>query len=154
MILHESACLGELDGVKLSLSQNPTSINDFSADGFTALGLAAYFGHSQLVNWLLLQGANPSLPSANPLQVTPLHSACANSHFEITKLLIHHQADVNAKQQHGVTPLHSAAHNNDRDLVQFLIDKGADLQAKMDNGKTPKDLARESGCSDLFENLE
>lgn len=151
--LHESACIGEWDGVKNTFSKNPELINSFSADGFTALGLAAYFGYGELVKWLLSQGANPNIPSTNPFRVTPLHSACAVPNFEIAELLIQNKAEVNARQKKGVTPLHSAAHNGHRDLVRLLIENGADIEAKMDNGKNPKDLAEESGFPGLFENL-
>lgn len=151
--LQESASIGDEDGIKAFLSKNPESIDLFSADGFTALGLAAYFGHFEIVKVLLRHGADPNIPSNNSFQVTPLHSACAISHYEIAKLLIQNKADVNAKQQKGVTPLHSAAHNGHRDLVRLLIENGADPYAKMDDGKSPLDMARENGFADLFENL-
>ncbi|MFC3417692.1 ankyrin repeat domain-containing protein [Algoriphagus hitonicola] len=154
LTLHESACIGELDGIKNTLSKNPELINDFSADGFTPLGLASYFGHIELVRLLLTHGAIPNIPSNNSFRVTPLHSACAISNYEIAERLLKNGAEVNAKQQNGVTPLHSAAHHGKKELVKLLLKYGADPNAKMDNGKSPMDLGRESGFPDLFEDLE
>lgn len=153
LTLHELACIGDVDGIKKILSKNPQLIDSFSADGFTPLGLAAYFGHVELVRFLLIQNANPNVPSNNSFRVTPLHSACASSNLEIAKLLIEYHADVNTKQQKGVTPLHSAAHNGNKDLVRLLVRTGADLHVKMENGKSPLDLAKENGFSDILENL-
>jgi len=123
-------------------------LNSFSADGFTLLGLAAFFGHFILAQELLEKGADPNISANNPYKVAPLHSACATSNLEMATLLIKHGADVNAKQMHNVTPLHSAAHNGKTDLVQLLVDKGADINATMENGKTPLLMAEEAKFND------
>jgi ankyrin repeat protein len=125
------------------LDKNPEFLNAFSSDGFTALGLASFFGHLSLVKVLLDKGANPNIASNNQYKVAPIHSACAISNFEIAELLIRHRADVNAKQMQGVTPLHSAAHNGQTKLSELLIDNGAEINAKMDNGHTPLFMANE-----------
>ena len=40
---------------------------------------------------------------------TTLHGAAENGHLEVVKLLLTHDADVNAKGEHESTPLHWAA---------------------------------------------
>lgn len=141
--IFEAACIGNNETVNQLLDKNPEFINSFSSDGFTPLGLASFFGHLSVVKFLLDKGANPNIASNNQFKVTPIHSACAISHFDIAELLIEHGADANAKQMQGVTPLHSAAHNGQTKLSKLLIDNGADINAKMDTGQTPLFMANE-----------
>ena len=149
--IFEAASIGNNETVNQLLNQNPELLNSFSKDGFTALGLASFFGHLSLVQLLLDKGANPNISSNNQFKVAPIHSACAISHFDIAKLLIEHGADVNARQMQGVTPLHSAAHNGQAKLSKLLIDSGADINAKMENGQTPLFMANEKNFHETAE---
>lgn len=149
--IFEAASIGDNDTVKQLLNTNPEFINSFSPDGFTPLGLASFFGHLPVVEFLLGKGANPNIASNNQFKVAPIHSACAISHFYIAELLIEHGANVNAKQMQGVTPLHSAAHNGQAKLSKLLIDSGADINAKMDNGHTPLFMANEKDFKETAE---
>lgn len=142
--IFEAASIGDAETIgKLLDNKSPDLLNSFSPDGFTALGLASFFGHLSLVKLLLDEGADPNIASNNQFKVAPIHSACAISHFGITELLIRYRADVNAKQIQGITPLHSAAHNGRTKLSKLLIDNGADINAKMDSGQTPLCMAKE-----------
>jgi len=147
--IFEAACLGETQVVKDLLGKEHDLINSFSADGFTILGLASFFGHAELVRYLLVSGADPDMASDNAQKVTPLHSACAISDFTIADMLIRRGADVNVKQAGGYTPLHSAAHNGKSDLVLLLISNGADPDARSDKGETPATLALEKGFAEI-----
>ncbi|MES2795728.1 MAG: ankyrin repeat domain-containing protein [Bacteroidota bacterium] len=149
--IFEASSIGDLETISQLLDKNPDLLNSFSPDGFTALGLASFFGHLSLVKLLLDKGANPNIASNNQFKVAPIHSACAISHFDITELLIKHRADVNAKQMQGVTPLHSSAHNGQTKLSKLLIDNGADINAKMDNGQTPLFMANEKNFQETAE---
>jgi ankyrin repeat protein len=149
--IFEAACIGDTETISQLLDKTPDLLNSFSPDGFTALGLASFFGHLSLVKLLLNKGANPNIASNNQFKVAPLHSACAISHFDIAELLIRYHADVNAKQMQGVTPLHSAAHNGQTKLSKLLIDNGADINAKMDSGQTPLFMANEKNFQETAE---
>jgi ankyrin repeat protein len=154
--IHEAATLGETEKVKQLLSEKPELLNSPSADGFTLLGLATFFGHLDIVQELLKKDADPNLPSNNQFKVTPLHPACATSNLEIAILLIQNGADVNAKQMQHVTPLHSAAQKGQPNLISLLVDNGADINAKMENGQTPLSIAKEANLmetADLIKNL-
>ncbi|MDN4166287.1 ankyrin repeat domain-containing protein [Cytophagales bacterium LB-30] len=153
MSLYEAASIGALEIVENQLISTPELLDTFAPDGFTALGLASFFGQTAVVKYLLGLGANPSLAANNAFQVAPLHSACASSHHEIAALLIAAGAGVNAPQQQGVTPLHSAAHNGNVALVELLIKNGADISAQTTEGKTPADMAQEKGFPDLAHRL-
>lgn len=151
--IFEAASLGEREKIKQLSADHPELLNSFSPDGFTVLGLVAFFGHLKLAEELLENGVNPNVPANNQFKVTPLHSACATSNLAMARLLIEYGADVNAKQMQGVTPLHSAAHNGQIDLVKLLIDCGADTNAKMENGQTPLSMAEEAKSTDTAEFL-
>jgi len=151
--IFEAASLGKLEIVSRLLREDPDLLNSFSPDGFTILGLASFFGHHELVRYLLASGADPNIASDNTLKVTPLHSACAASDFNIADMLIRKGADVNAKQAGGYTPIHSAAHNGKTDLVLLLIANGADIDARTDKGETTVSLALERGFADTAELL-
>lgn len=143
--IFEAISVGDIYTVSTLISKNSELTNSFSADGFTPLGLASFFGEIEIVKVLLDNGADPNIAANNQFQVAPIHSACAISNYEIANLLIKNGADVNAKQMQGVSPLHSAAHNGQNELAKLLIDSGANINAKMDNGQTPLFMAEEKG---------
>lgn len=141
--IYESASIGDIDNLKKQLDQDSNLLNTYSIDGFTPLGLSCFFGHYNIVKYLIDRGANVNIASNNQLKVAPIHSACAISNYDITVLLLKSGANVNAKQMQGVTPLHSVAHNGQTKLAKLLIDSGSDINAKMDSGQTPLFMANE-----------
>lgn len=142
--LFQACTVGELNRVTTLLAQQPTLVNAFARDGFTPLGLAAFFGHFALVEFLLAHGANPNLASNNSQHVAPLNSAAAGRHLDIARVLIAHGADVNARQTGGFAPLHNAAQNGQLAMIELLIANGADINARADDGKTPRVFALEA----------
>lgn len=147
--LFESCAVGRLDLVKRFLAEAPERVNEFAGDGFTPLGLAAFFGHEQVAEELLTTGADVNLSSNNAQRVAPLHSAIAGQHFGIAEKLLSYGANVNARQESDFTPLHQAAHHGHRELVQLLLSQGADRNAQMKNGRTALDLALQAGHTHL-----
>jgi ankyrin repeat protein len=143
--LHEAAAVGALDRVQTIVRERGRLIDSHSKDGFTALALAAFFGHAAAVQYLIDQGANVSLAANNPMKVAPLHAAVSARHIEIARMLVDNDADVNARQQQGWTPLHGAAQSGDQELVRLLLAKGADREARADTGQTALDLAMTHG---------
>ncbi len=147
--IFEASALGRIDIVKKIVAADPELIHGFSDDGFTPLGLASYFGNEDVVRFLLLNGAEPNVPSSNGFHVYPIHSAVASDFTMIAKMLLEAGADVNVVQMSGATPLHSAAHNGNIDLLIVLLEAGAQVAAKTDDGKTPADQALEKGFSEI-----
>ena len=140
--IFDSAAVGRTRGLEELLETEPALARSWSADGFTALHLAAFFGEEEAAKILLESGADVNLVARHAtIHVTPLHSAAAGSHSRIVKLLLEHGADPNAAQDGGFTPLHSAAQNDDRESVEALLEAGADPSLATDEGKTPADLA-------------
>ncbi|NUM79538.1 ankyrin repeat domain-containing protein [bacterium] len=145
----EAAAIGKIESVRAHAETNSGAVHAFSHDGFTALHLAAYFGHKEIVRWLLDHGANPNAASRNPMQVQPIHSAAAARHLSIVAMLIENGADVNARQHGGYTPLHSAAANGQSDMIELLIQNGADVNTRTDDGKSAIKLALEKNHPEI-----
>jgi len=135
--LFEASAVGDLEVVRDKVSAQPDLVNAVAPDGFQPLGLAAFFGHVDVAEYLLQAGAAVDSPAHNPLKVMPLHSAAAGSWTEIVRLLIAHGAPVNARQGEDFAPLHSAAQNGSLEIITALLDAGADVNARDAEGKTP-----------------
>ena len=141
----EASMTGNIAVVKDLLAKNPAEANSFSQDGFTALHLAAFFGHEEVVRHLLGMGVNANAVAKNMMKVMPLHSAVARNQIEISKLLLDRGAEVNARQEGGFVPLHAAAQSGNLEMARLLMKHKAEVNAKSDNGKTPLALTREEG---------
>ena len=145
----EACAAGELPQVQALIVQQPALVNAYAADGFQPLGLAAFFGHTQVVEFLLEHGAEVNSASKNDMRVMPLHSAVATLRTGIIRLLLEHGADVNAAQAGDITPLHEAAQNGQGEVAQMLIERGANVNAKLTDGKTPLAIALEYKHDDV-----
>jgi ankyrin repeat protein len=151
--LFEASAAGKFDEVAHLVYSDPGAINAYAEDGFTALGLACYFGQYEVARYLVLKGADVNLPSNNGFGVYPLHSAAAGNYTPIARMLIENNALINVKQQAGTTPLHSAAQSGNIDLLILLLEHGADVNIRMEGGKLAADLAREKGFDEIAEAL-
>lgn len=130
-------------------------MNAYSADGFTALGFAAYFGQLESARALLMAGADPNIASSNPMGVAPLHSALSGKHYEVAELLLTSGANPNLASKEGWTPLHYAAHAGDLALTKRLLAHGAkpELQ-KNSEDRDAAQLAYERGADDVARLIE
>jgi ankyrin repeat protein len=142
--LYEATAAGKLEQVKAIIEAQPERLNEYSLDGFQALGLAAFFGHVEITKYLLSKGAIVNSASQNAMHVMPLHSAVAGDHFAVVQALIEHGADVNAIQADEYTPLHGAAQNGNLPIINLLLDHGANVHAKQHDGKAAIDFATEA----------
>ncbi len=152
--LHEAAATGNTERVNNLIEGHFLPVDTYSEDGFTALGLACFFGHTEVVKLLTDKGANVNLPSSNTMRVTPLHSAVAAQHLNVAQLLLEKGADPEITQPQGYTPLHQAAHAGHLKLVELLLGYGASCNVLSQDGHTPLDMAREKGWADVAAVLE
>ena len=112
----------------------------------TALHLASYKGHQEVVEELLNRGAkvNQQCLSGH----TPLHLASYKGHQEVTKTLLEKGAKVNKTTFYmstdmsihignRFTPLHFAAASGNSEVAQLLLDNGANVNQRTLKGHTP-----------------
>jgi ankyrin repeat protein len=143
--IFEAAAAGDFDRVRAWVEDDASLANAFSHDGYTPLGLASFFGHADVAEYLLAKGAEVDVTSQNRMKVTPLHSAAAGRHVGIVKALLEHGADVNAVQQDGFAPIHGAAQNGQEEMVLLLLSYGADIDARGANGQSALNIAEAEG---------
>ncbi len=154
LTIFEAATAGKINNILRLLARDPQLVNAYNEDGFQALGLACYFGHYDVAEYLIKAGAPVNSPSRNDLKAAPIQSAAAAGRTKIVDLLLKHKADPNVREQGGYTPLHAAAQNGDLATVRVLIYGGADLDIHSDDGKLPLDLALEEGHTEVAKLLQ
>lgn len=135
-----AAAVGNMDALNRALGTGATAVSRVAYDGWTALHLAAFFGHLDAAERLLEAGADLNAVSTNSLGNTPLHAAVAGGHVDVSLMLIARGGDVNAKDTGGHTPFHIAAEAGYVPVVRALLERGADAHIVDAEDRTP--LAR------------
>jgi uncharacterized protein len=156
LTVFEAAAAGEAARVREIISHERAQANAVAPDGYSALGLAAFFKRREIVGDLLNAGADPRLASRQG-GFTPLHSAVATDagavDVEIVRVLLDKGADPNARSQSGSTPLHTVGFTGDRRSLDLLLKHGADAAIRNNEGKTAADIARERGYEEIADLL-
>ena len=154
--LFEAAAAGDADRVREIVGRDRAQASAIAPDGFSPLGLAAFFKRREVVRYLLEAGADVR-PASRQGGFTPLHSAVATDagavDVEIVRLLLDKGADPNARSQSGSTPLHTVGFTGDRASLDLLLKHRGDPAVKNNDGKTAADIARERGHGDIAERL-
>jgi ankyrin repeat protein len=85
---------------------------------------------------------------------TPLHWASFKNEKECVSLLLHYNADPNARAHpSGWTPLHDAAYSNSSACIELLSKNGAQIDAKANSGATPLCFAAQEDASEAAQLL-
>jgi len=100
----EAAAVDDVARLKELLDTDPQVADTFSADGWSPLHLAAFFGAHRAAAFLLARGASHQLLSTNSMANTPLHAALAAKRLPLTELLLGAGADPTISAA-GFTPL-------------------------------------------------
>ncbi len=138
----DHAALGWAGDLRDDAAADAELVTRRSADGFTALHYACFFGGAAATAVLLEAGADPQAQAENDTRVLPLHSAAAARDAESARLLLEAGAHPDARQAGGFTALHAAAQHDDDVLATLLLQHGADPAVRNDNGADAEGIAR------------
>ena len=101
---------------------------------FTALHFASYYGHPEIVELLLENGAD--IEGKDNYENTPLINATWYGNLKVVKLLLENGADIEAKNIKGITPLINTCLIGHYKITKLLIEQGADIEAKSNDGRS------------------
>ena len=142
-------CLfGNIDIVKL-LVEHGAKINGIDNYNIPII-IAAKYGYTEVVDYLLKQGADVNAASINQdgeqkglKSSSVLMEAATAGYLDIVKLLIDNGANVNyqADGLNNDTALNCAARGSSRNIVEYLIKKGANINYQNAKGETPLIIA-------------
>jgi len=93
-----------------------------NGSGYNALSGAVTSGHTEIVKWLLENGAEPNYRYSN--DYSPLLNAAANGHLEILKLLQARGADLHARTSDGKNALAYAEERKHTAIAEYLRAQG------------------------------
>jgi ankyrin repeat protein len=95
--------------------------------GSRPLSGAAYYGHAQVVQFLIDNGADVN-GKDDDFSIDPLFLAATKGHYETAKVLIENGADVYAVSKLGTA--HNTAYHNGCPLIVDLINKAREQSKK------------------------
>ena len=126
MELAERAHCGDLDGVK-TLIQQHVDVNMMNSSNQTALYIACVKGHTEIVQYLLDNGASVSLGAK------PLIAAVRYSRYNCVKLLLQYHADANCTNAQGESPMSVALQKYHFSIILLLVHYGAIPSESLDD---------------------
>ncbi|CAF0755698.1 unnamed protein product [Adineta steineri] len=137
-------------------------LNKKNKDKHTPLHVAIYNENLNVIREILKYSDPSVINACDDQKRTSLHMAAEKGHVDIIKVLIQHQANVNACDINDCTPLHDAArssiHQNDNkeraECIESLVNEGeADINAINIRRETPLHIASEYGSKKLIKRL-
>ena len=145
--LMEAASAGHV-GVASILVEHGASINTHSNEfKESALTLACYKGHLEMVRFLLEAGADQEHKTDE--MHTALMEASMDGHVEVARLLLDSGAQVNMPADSFESPLTLAACGGHVELAMLLLERGANIEEVNDEGYTPLMEAAREGHEEM-----
>ena len=155
----EGSDLPPLDLVKyLNAESRKAALETKIKDGddlATPLIVAARDGKLDVVEFLLRYEAN--IEGRGTIKIdgqviencTALWVAAAKGHFDVVRLLIEQNAEVDRRTSSNSTPLRAAAFLGHLDIVHCLVENGADVNARTNSNSTPLMITCYNGHLDV-----
>ena len=125
-------------------------VNEADSGGDWPVIMAAYLGHTAVLEALLNAGADLSVLDPG-MKATALHAAAYAGRSEAAQLLIAHGIAINQQGPYnGYTALHDAVWQNNLKTAQVILAGGADPSIRSNKGQTPLELAQANHFHDLI----
>ncbi len=141
--IHESIFEGNIENIQTLIQKDPSLVNIEDENGvlplFLAIHMAVYSNRWDIVEFLVINGANPNVTDKN--ENTPLNLTIYWKQPKTVEILVQHEADVNARGRNGFTPLHEAIYADQLEIVSILLENEADINARTRSGLTPLEVA-------------
>jgi ankyrin repeat protein len=145
-----AAGLGTYHTVRLLIDHDDSTI--WARDTpMTPLQEAAASGNTDIVQLLLISGANPNHRARDGWSA--LHWAAEEGHLRTVDYLLNNRPDVNATSSYGTSPLHCAANGGHYHIVSLLLESGADPLKSTCHGWTALHHAAFMGHSHVVQRL-
>ncbi len=138
-----AAQLGDVKRIEVFLDADAMQVNRRTVHDFTALHLAAAYGHKKAVEYLLAHGT--AIEAKEEMGYTPLLMAFWFGHLKIAKLLLEWGADINAENNWNNAAIHIATKRGDRQALKLLVSQGADIGARDSGNRMAMHLAVRNG---------
>jgi ankyrin repeat protein len=151
-LLHQVIREGDLLTAE-ALHASGININQADEVGKRPLHEAAFFGHEDIVRFLISEKAIIDAPLPI-LGHTPLFMSVQERHLQIAQFLISKGANILVEDGlSGDGLLHLAAKNNDMPMVGALLKNGINVFKENRYGQTARDIAARSGHKELEKTL-
>lgn len=138
-----------LEVAALLLKHPQLDVDAASPANETLLMMAALRGQLEMMRQLIARGAQVNREGWNAL-----HYAASGTDVAPTRLLLEHQAELDARAPNGNTPLMMAAGFGSVDAADLLALRGADVTLRNKAGLSAADYARKADRDRLAERLD
>lgn len=113
------------------------------------LHYACYYGHSEIVQYLITRNVNVNRVTLD--EWTPLQLACYQSHFQcVEELLKHNNLQINKMTFYRGTALHLACETGNLEICKVLLDNGAMVSLKDPTGKSVFEKTNDENILELL----
>ena len=145
------AAISNVPAVVRLLLKYGADVNGTNDVGYSALHLAAWDGHLEIVMELLNHGAHSHVLTND--KNTALALAAHGNFLRVVEVLLRHPVDVNNADKDADTALHYAAYNGNRSIVMALLQHGAHPDSENNLRTTPLWNAVYIGCIEVVKIL-
>ncbi|RYD45063.1 MAG: ankyrin repeat domain-containing protein [Verrucomicrobiaceae bacterium] len=148
-VILEMAEEGDIQGLQNAVARDPQAVLGRTDRGWTLLHRAAVFGHTDIVDFLLNQGADPN--ARDRRRFTPLHGAATGYSTQVPAmaLLVAAGAKTDERNSDWQTPLMVCAQYSNPYGMVYLLGCGARLGFKDRRGRTALEAAKQA-LADVF----
>ena len=133
------------------LLKKGADVNASNKYGDTALMMAVYNGHLEVVKYLAECGVDVNASDKHGR--TALMNASENGHLEVVKYLVERGAQLDIQDKNGWTALIGAARGGYLEVVKYLVQNGADVNAQNKYGRTALMIVAYNGEIDVVKYL-